>query len=851
MTGGLLQLVATGAQDLYLVGNPQITMFKITYRRHTNFALESIQHSLDGQASFGAMASCSIPRMGDLVHRVYLEVTLPPLNAGFKWVDYVGLRLIKSVCIEIGGQKIDTHYADWLYIFNELTLPIGKRYGYDMMVGAYLPVGAPSTTLTIPLEFWFCRNVGNALPIVAMQYHDVKLKFEFETLDNLLLFGDAKAVRQQLSARLWTDFIFLDTDERRRFAQLSHEMLIEQVQCSGDVIVSQIGNVDLYFNHPCKELIWTLTPNDTEAWLNSSTSTADYTTKIISLHGGSTPFYNMVTAQLNLPAGWTTLPYDASMDTIGEGDNSYGTIPDLGFDFYINGNNARYTTEVYTDFFIKFDGRGYATYSNELHIPDQDTPNAPAIHLGSIDHYTQNIAYKPITSSQGYKGMIIRLQGQYYFGHDNLSNVAKIHLVELTLWENGQVDISIPSTTPDMYLYATHWGYSDGNKWMRRFKNPMPKGVTLTFNLYELIASAKQPIMFPKPEQAPSVVALIYPSDHPEVAQNKEYLQDLYQSYFNGNSNGNIITTTDTTLNNLQRPDVFFMYTNTIESSGWNVLRQWVSAGTFLYIQGLAPVMKANEPSPNPTIFQNIFEFNKPQHGAMILNILNWSEDLPNTYCLINSNPILKDVALQYCQDAYYVDPTKLSDDVTVLALTNAGYNAPSTASPTLFYKQFGQGIVMIDCLLLRKQGTLDPSGGCYRGSVFNDIYTYVSGISPSQNTQLYVQQGSSQNLIDIAQLMLNGNERFAARQGDYFSLVQPFQHHTNVPQTNICVYSFALEPETHQPSGTLNFSRVDTAVLKLKTKLKQYEQGTLRIYAVNYNVLRVMSGMAGLAYSN
>ena len=288
MGGGLLQLVAYGAQDVYLTGNPQITFFKVVYRRHTNFAMESIQQTFNGIPQYGNTVYCQISRNGDLINRVYLQVKVPGLGFGSgtnatKYVNYLGLRLIKSVVIEIGGQQIDKHYSDWLYIWNELSLPVGKRYGYNMMVGAdgdiLSYVGTDGyTQLYIPLEFWFCRNVGLALPLIALQYHEVKLKIEFEAREKCMATGSKEAIKDLVDATIWVDYIFLDTDERRRFAQLSHEYLIEQLQFTGqETLKGGAGNrIKLNFNHPCKELIWVAKKNGDENsyshWYNYTTS---------------------------------------------------------------------------------------------------------------------------------------------------------------------------------------------------------------------------------------------------------------------------------------------------------------------------------------------------------------------------------------------------------------------------------------------------------------------------------------------------------------------------------------------------------------------------------------------------
>jgi hypothetical protein len=263
MGGGLLQLVAYGAQDVYLTGNPQITFFKVVYRRHTNFSIESIQQTFNGTPGAGKRVTCQISRNGDLVHKLYVVFTHS--SAG----DLDDARkCISKVEVEIGGQLIDRQYGDWMEIWNELTLPAGKETGYNVMIKAECNL---DTKAYVPLEFWFCRNIGLALPLIALQYHEVKINIEFSSTE----FGDAT---------LWADYIFLDTDERRRFAQLSHEYLIEQVQFTGgETINSSNLSAKLSFNHPVKELIWQETNRaklgNTKLMLNGNDRFAERDTK--------------------------------------------------------------------------------------------------------------------------------------------------------------------------------------------------------------------------------------------------------------------------------------------------------------------------------------------------------------------------------------------------------------------------------------------------------------------------------------------------------------------------------------------------------------------------------------------
>ena len=285
MSGGLMQLVAYGAQDIYLTGTPQITFFKVVYRRHTNFSMESIEQTFNGTANFGKKVTVTVSRNGDLISKVYLQATLPDVTisgtSGFAWVPEVGHFLVKSVEVEIGGQTIDKHYGTWLSIWSALTLPSGQTSGYNTMIGntSDLTTDGKSAsdgstvsgrTLYIPFQFWFNRNIGLALPLIALQYHEVKFNLEFETFANLIdsVANDYASVPSLGDASLYIDYIYLDTDERRRFAQSPHEYLIEQLQFTGDESLSGVNNkVKLNFNHPVKELVWVV-QNDNRTTTN-------------------------------------------------------------------------------------------------------------------------------------------------------------------------------------------------------------------------------------------------------------------------------------------------------------------------------------------------------------------------------------------------------------------------------------------------------------------------------------------------------------------------------------------------------------------------------------------------------
>ena len=565
MGGGLMQLVAYGAQDVYLTGNPQITFWKVTYRRYTNFAMEAIEQTFNGQADFGRRVTCTISRNGDLAHSTILQVTLPqigqelanPSSGGrpsavfARWLDFPGEQLISQVEVEIGGQRIDRHYGDWMHIWNQLTMPVGQEDGYFKMVGnttqlTYItdpsfsdvdgpcqadaprqicaPRNAlPETTLYIPLQFWFCKNPGLALPLIALQYHEVRINIDLRPIDEVLWAvsslncvegSSAKVIaaynQSLVAASLYVNYIFLDTDERRRMAQNPHEYLIEQLQFTGDESVGSSSNkIKLNFNHPVKELIWVVQPDSNVDYCGSFTCN-----QLLNKALGAQPFN-----------------YTDAVDAL---------------------------------------------------------PNA--IHA---------------------------------FGGPN------------ALAQGG----------------PTGGAFIDSN------------------GLFQLAGAA----------------------DTLVDASNNAY-------------------------------DNF------------------------------------------------------------------WNHD--------------------------------------------AGRYAGDTAG--------GQGYYT--------NPNLGPASGQGTESYVSDAGTFVLS-----QTALKLHCWG-ENPVVTAKLQLNGQDRFSEREGTYFDLVQPFFAHTRTPDTGINVYSFALRPEEHQPSGTCNFSRIDNATLQLVLS-NATVQGTstakVRVYATNYNVLRIMSGMGGLAYSN
>lgn len=316
MTGGLLILSAYGAQNEYLSGNPQITFFTAVFRRYTNFAIQSIHQYFTGNGDFGQRVYCVIDRIGDLMNQVFLRVKLPSLeqynytdNDGnlveYYWVNSVGHAIIKIIEIEIGGVVVDRQFGLWMQIWSELTVPAGKKDGFYNMIGkSESPINLNNNKeldLYVPLTFWFCKNIGCSLPLTALQSQEVRINVVFRQYSELIISSDGKAFNNNIEITqtyLDVDYIFLEDQERKMFAQNNHQYLIEQLQVYATSLTSNglrqdptnpskmtripdlTQQIFMNFNQPVKELIWVIQnttvlsvyPYGGNEWFNFSTN---------------------------------------------------------------------------------------------------------------------------------------------------------------------------------------------------------------------------------------------------------------------------------------------------------------------------------------------------------------------------------------------------------------------------------------------------------------------------------------------------------------------------------------------------------------------------------------------------
>ena len=307
MAGGLMQLVAYGAQDVYLTGSPKVTFFQAVYKRHTNFAMENIEQVVNGTAANGARLSVTVARNGDLIGEMYLELeanvalnvsnnftATSQANASGEWVAE---RAVADIELTIGGQRIDKHYQKWWRLYSELYLDEAKKLQYVKMTSSTAASGAK---VFLPLIFFFNRNPGLYLPLIALQYHEVRLDITLSAVFADYLYTSG--------FKVWGNYVYLDTEERRRFAQKGHEYLIEQVQHTG-VDSVDINNtpkqVRLSFNHPVKELVWCFSGSGTAGTANDMWDTTSVLRS------------NVSTVYLTNGSGTGINVYSASLSTVG------------------------------------------------------------------------------------------------------------------------------------------------------------------------------------------------------------------------------------------------------------------------------------------------------------------------------------------------------------------------------------------------------------------------------------------------------------------------------------------------------------------------------------------------------
>ena len=390
MAGGLIQLTAYGAQNIYLIENPSITFFKKVYRKHSNFACENINVQFDKVPSFrGSQVSttCTIPRSGDLVRNIYLKMVIPSVtdSGSFLWARNLGTEIIKTVKILVGGSLIDTLPEHWITIWNELTLNSSMKKNFNNLTGNIPEMHSyygnkSSRTLYIPIPLFFFKDAGMALPLVALQYHELEIQFEFRNITEMYS-GTPLETLDITDISLDVEYIFLDSIERNRFSKVDHQYLINTIQYTKFSNIDQNAILELKFNHPVKELIFVLQKDDITTHQSNFTDTLDEENGSHILVNGNLQvngYDRFETVDFNHFGGIQLLEHHTNFPII-----EYCDTEIMTFDLSVNGNNDKYVSIPYNMDLIGIQGRINGAIDDDVDV--NFLKNTTAISGSSLD----------------------------------------------------------------------------------------------------------------------------------------------------------------------------------------------------------------------------------------------------------------------------------------------------------------------------------------------------------------------------------------------------------------------------------------------------------------------------------
>ena len=754
-----MQLVAYGSQDVYLTAEPTITFWKAVYRRHTNFAIEAIEQTLSGNATFGSKVVCRIGRNGDLISNTYLLVTMPDItDTDNYYVNRVGFNLMKEVELRIGGQMIDRMYSTWKHIWTELTHTKDKKDLLDKMVGTYNNgINSRQTNpgrLYIPLLFAYCRHPALALPLIALQYHEVEIHITFETLNNCLYDRNINnnVINVELSnVSLLIDYIFLDTEERKEFAQKPHEYLIEIVQ-SQTSSVSYTGTTStrLTFNHPTKFISWVMRD----------------------------PYMIQCQNYIQISAGTSSVLAIKDDGTLwGWGTNANG---ELGLPITINNTNSPKQIGTATNWAqvktcgihsiaIKNDGTLWGTgwnFYGQLGLGDTWFTQGIQSFYGFVQIGNDN-NWSYISCGKYYT-MVIKTDGTLWafglnsdgqLGLNDTTNRYYPTQVGTDLWNTIACSIELNSYTIGIKTNGSIWGWG--------------------YNIYGNLG-----LNDVNPRAVPTQIG-------------------TETSWY------------------------------AVSCGGYHTLALKNNGSLWGWGNNLGGQLGQGD---------NQQQYNIPTRIGTDINWTQIGAGSTHSIAMKTNNTIYSWGENQYGQ---------LGNGTT----TNT--NTPNIIIGT--WTKFSAGSLFT--LLLNTSNNIYGSGYNDNGELgLGYSSNYLTTFTPIQcdDSDIFTGFGSyDYNVSSTAKatLKLNGQDRFSNRDSTFFNYIQPYQHFSGNPEVGINVYSFAVKPEELQPSGTCNFSRIDNVNLDItpttnsnnttKTNLE------LLVYGFSYNILRVASGMAGLAFSN
>ncbi len=743
MGGSTIQLLAYGAQDVYLTGSPQVTFFQAVYKRNTNFAMEFYKNQINDNPGNNNTLRIQLTRYGDLVGQMFFELPLLTSLVGTAYttnnsspdLNWVAERAFDSIEVQIGNNTIDKHYQTWWRLYSELFFDHAKKTQYAKLT-TFSGQSSSNPVCYLPLNFFFNRNPGLFLPLIALQYHEVQLICTCSSTYSSYFDVTKKPT-------LWINYVLLDSEERRRFTAKPLEYLIEQVQQSVDV-VSSGTRLRMKFQHPVKELVWCY-PNQ-----SGTNKLWDFTV-----------YPNFVNISCN--------------PQIGIDIHTAGT-PKLVSNAYswTESGDILYNTNTSNTL------ASYATYNLAQTLYATSVPayaNAQAITgIKTVVTQPYNVTATTNTVTYTITGNSVTYSNTVYIPNGLASNAVAITNFANALKANMN---TIPSTT------FAPFRWSNVNVYV-----PNANHLVTTQGLHEISIQG------------------IETSDRPNTFSLSLTFSGTGSSLlgFGGNVYSNTSPLASATGN-------LFGFSNTAGvsySSSSNV-----TAGTyptFRFVYGVATLQNVIQATTFPLTLST---------PSLILDYIN-----ADTSTYIASSSSLP--SSTFATSSALASNLQIAANTILKGVTSAYFNYANSAV------------------------TVDPAtftftvNGIYSNSTVSPFqFDDASTVNPLPNTSVAP--------LNNMTLYFNGQERFV-HDAKFLNQVQPFYHHTGTVYPGIYVYSFAIKPEDHQPTGTCNFSRIDSVefVPRLKTppggsttqNTKQY------MFATNYNVLRIKSGMAGVAFA-
>lgn len=267
MGGAVIKLNLKGQQDKYLTSDPTVNFLVREYRNNVDFSVEQIRVNFFEDVNFGKKLTLTLPRKADFMNKIFFCFTLPALTETdgtyASWTNSIGHAIIDYVEIQIGGYTVDRHYGLFLEIWEELS---GEDKLQNPMIGKVANMesirinAVNENTYCVPMQFWFCKNIQSSLPIMCLDYHEVKMILKLKPFSECITYDGVlpPSPVRILDSYLLVDYIYMEDCERIKIKSKPVQMLIEQVQYK-DVQGGDVGSVfktDIPFNHPVKELLW-------------------------------------------------------------------------------------------------------------------------------------------------------------------------------------------------------------------------------------------------------------------------------------------------------------------------------------------------------------------------------------------------------------------------------------------------------------------------------------------------------------------------------------------------------------------------------------------------------------------